>query len=1242
MPFLPQAAAIIGEIAHVEPAEYERQQNATGEKAGVRSIAAFVEEMSSRLPRLMANQIALLLPHLGGKAWTLRSGIVTSIGYLLHKAFDSSSAADAADAQGAASRLRSKQHLLDILCERVRDQSSFTRKAVLQTWQYLAENRAVPLGHWQVVTSIAVGRLEDKSSLVRKEALRLLGCLMLHNPFGPALPADRFDASLAIHKAMLEAVMPSEGAMGADDMTQSVQVDSVGEHQESAKKGDKGEEEEEEGDGMDIDSEEEEAEVANEEEKPAESATAVPAGPAAKTPAEVGWDGTVEELQALVASLELAVEFARSLAGCMPTLVQLLASSSVSDVQESIALLLTCKQFEVAGAPEAIRKMLPLVFARDQAVKDRIVEALDQLYITGWAGHTFTSAQAARNLVDLASGATLGELGSMEEVVKELMAKGFMTPVTLHELWEIAGKAGAAVTAGVQGAGRARRDLRAALAVLSMAAACKPQAFAEQHVSALLKLGFVGGRASDALTSRHACVALQRLAENLHDGLYDNLRTEMYAALTRTVVASPLPDSSWYSAAEAALAALYNLHPAPEHICAAIMRHVATSAFSAAATITDSANGEAADQEESAKFEDTASGTGPSAVSAAALSRFFFVLGQVALQHLVLIERVTKKVRRARMEAEKRAAEDKVERQQAKRSGKASAAAEADDEDINAELGVGSVAADAELDAMKEACEGQILSAQSLLGPYARLVSAVCRQRSLLSGDATLRASALLALSKLMVVDPSICEENLQLMFTLLAARSVEPALRSNLTIALGDLALRFPNLLEPWTEHMYRPLGDPDPSVRKNALMVLSHLILNDMMKVKGHIAKMAVCLEDDDERIAALAQLFFHELAKKEYKGTSPIYNLLPDILSSLSRETGLTRAGFQSVMQRLLGYIKKDKQGDALVEKLCQRFSASEDPGQWRNVAFCLSQLPISEKGVRKLAESFKLYKNALCDAETAETICGVLAKAKKSASKQEVKTLVEELEAKIEAAAVERAEEEAAAAAAAERAAQDRGEGEIAEATENAANPAEEGQIEDGDDAMEVDEMEIEEPAMPAVVATAPGIKEEAEVSQPGAEQVPEVHAAATDTAVPEIFAVKPEPQEESGPAAAPLRRTRSRQVSAASETSSDGSAIPAPTKRSSRSSRKDSTDSQNAAVNEAAAPVPARRSVRASKSSMSGATEVPAVAEPAAAAKGGRTRRTRAAIVDSDEEESSGDARIAAVQAGMARIKMEDQ
>lgn len=46
--------------------------------------------------------------------------------------------------------------------------------------------------------------------MVRKEALRLLQALMLHNPFGPKLPLDRFDRTLADHRAMLEQLVPPE------------------------------------------------------------------------------------------------------------------------------------------------------------------------------------------------------------------------------------------------------------------------------------------------------------------------------------------------------------------------------------------------------------------------------------------------------------------------------------------------------------------------------------------------------------------------------------------------------------------------------------------------------------------------------------------------------------------------------------------------------------------------------------------------------------------------------------------------------------------------------------------------------------------------------------------------------------------------------------------------------------------------------------------------------------------------
>ncbi len=45
------------------------------------------------------------------------------------------------------------------------------------------------------------------------------------------------------------------------------------------------------------------------------------------------------------------------------------------------------------------------------------------------------------------------------------------------------------------------------------------------------------------------------------------------------------------------------------------------------------------------------------------------------------------------------------------------------------------------------------------------------------------------------------------------ARRAAEPGVRCNLVIALGDLAFRFPNLVEPWTAHLYQPLADPAPS---------------------------------------------------------------------------------------------------------------------------------------------------------------------------------------------------------------------------------------------------------------------------------------------------------------------------------------------------------------------------------------------------------------------------------------------
>jgi condensin complex subunit 1 len=98
--------------------------------------------------------------------------------------------------------------------------------------------------------------------------------------------------------------------------------------------------------------------------------------------------------------------------------------------------------------------------------------------------------------------------------------------------------------------------------------------------------------------------------------------------------------------------------------------------------------------------------------------------------------------------------------------------------------------------------------------------------------DSQLRAASSLALAKLMLISSQFCEEHLQLLFTMME-KSDDPVIRANLIIASGDLSFRFPNTLEPWTPHMYGRLRDESPLVRSNTLTVLTHLILNDMIKV-------------------------------------------------------------------------------------------------------------------------------------------------------------------------------------------------------------------------------------------------------------------------------------------------------------------------------------------------------------------------------------------------------------------------
>lgn len=81
-----------------------------------------------------------------------------------------------------------RDEFLEDLLQHVNDISSYVRSKVLQIWNEMQTDGAVPL-QWQIrVVRAAVERLDDKTALVRKNAVLLLKSFLETNPLMVNIP----------------------------------------------------------------------------------------------------------------------------------------------------------------------------------------------------------------------------------------------------------------------------------------------------------------------------------------------------------------------------------------------------------------------------------------------------------------------------------------------------------------------------------------------------------------------------------------------------------------------------------------------------------------------------------------------------------------------------------------------------------------------------------------------------------------------------------------------------------------------------------------------------------------------------------------------------------------------------------------------------------------------------------------------------------------------------------------------
>jgi condensin complex subunit 1 len=445
---------------------------------------------------------------------------------------------------------------------------------------------------------------------------------------------------------------------------------------------------------------------------------------------------------------------------------------------------------------------------------------------------------------------------------KVLMAeflKGDLIPQgVIDTLWNVFCGATSHSVKGVQ-----VPDSNGAIILLSMVAAVHPETVRD-NIEKLFRVGLLDTArwVADPFFARYVCQTLQKMVVS-PTARYPADHA-MFTKLTNLLLLWEGAASSWCQSAEQVINTIYHMCAAPHDVIEPIVRTMASVVL---------------------QSEDS--------VPVDGLARLLFLAGHAALKELLLVEAVKmdQVAKRQNKGKESDSPEDKSKKSASKKK-----------DNMEDELGMDEQNAALEDEFLGMVADKQIVcnNMLSLFGPVLQMV---LLDRDRRYGSRTLQAVASLSLAKFMSVSLTFCKANLQLLFSVLE-RSEDETIRSNIMIALGDLSFRFPNLIEAWNPSIYARLQDKSPNVRKTTIMVLSHLILNGVIKIKNNGGLLALAVIDDHPRISEFSRHFFLKLSLTD-KG---IYNALPDIVSYLSsHKPRLEDSAFRQIVQFVFGFIQ-----------------------------------------------------------------------------------------------------------------------------------------------------------------------------------------------------------------------------------------------------------------------------------------------------------------------------------------------
>ncbi|KAF7590176.1 Condensin complex subunit [Aspergillus hancockii] len=870
---------------------------------GPKSVSAFIVKLSELAPRLIIKQMTLLAKQLDSESYTLRCAVIEVCGNLI---------ADLSRQEERSDNYKTQINaFFEVLEERFLDINPYCRCRAIQVYMRICDLDQKFPKRRQAVAELAARSLEDKSSNVRRNAIKLLAKLVSTHPFsvmhGGQLSYKDWMSRLDAVDAELNALRPPE-TPGFDG-----------------------------GEASHVDSEllDDATQIPDESPSKAPRMTEEEKAAAVKKAAEqAATSELLARLQLTRKYYSEAIRFIEVLHTASSVVSQLLSSRNKSEAIEAMDFFVVLDAYKVETSRTGIRRMLRLIWTKGNSdegkgVQTHLIDCYKGLFFE--APDSFSPNDAAnyiaRNMISLTFGSTPAELTCLEQLLSTMMKAGLISDAVIAKLWQVY---------GVQRKEISKTQRRGAIIVLGMLAISDPEVVIKE-IEVMLRIGLGSLGRSDLVLAKYTCIALRRMVPGRQATPKDvgiPKLTNDHPVLTQlaAIVEIVSNNKEWYGVAEQAISAIYALSKHPDVLCSDILKRKTRSAFQPQMQRSSSTSaGDGDEQRPGTASTDSQNTRNP---SSAALSQLLFVVGHIAIKQIVHLELCELDFKRRKAEQEK----NKV----ANAAPQTSKDATEDDElDL-----IGGTTEDDFTDAMAHIRERELLFGEnSLLSNFGPLVTEICANSNTYS-NRNLQAAATLCMAKLMCVSAEYCEKNLPLLITVME-RSEDPIVRSNAVIALGDMAVCFNHLIDENTDFLYRRLNDDDVSVKRTCLMTLTFLILAGQVKVKGQLGEMAKCLEDDDKRIADLARMFFTELASKD----NAVYNHFVDMFSLLSAERNLEEVSLRRIIKFLIGFVEKEKHARQLADKLAARLPRCETERQWNDVTYALSLLPHKNEEITK---------------------------------------------------------------------------------------------------------------------------------------------------------------------------------------------------------------------------------------------------------------------------------------------------